>query len=84
MGRALGETMAVLFGIGNMMELPHGIFSCGTTIAATLANNFAESDGFQQSVLFALGLILLLMSFGIQVSAQYYLHLTGAKRGEVR
>lgn len=84
MGRALGETMAVLFVIGNMMELPHGIFSSGTTIAATLANNFAESDGLQQSALFALGLILLLMSFGIQVSAQYYLHLTGAKRGEVR
>lgn len=84
MGRALGETMAVLFVIGNMMQLPEGLFSGGTTIAATLANNFAESQGLEQSALFALGLILLLMSFGIQVAAQYYLHLTGAKRGEAR
>ncbi len=84
MGRALGETMAVLFVIGNMMEMPQGLFSSGTTIAATLANNFAEADGLQQSALFALGLVLLLMSFGIQVAAQYYLHLTSAKRGEAR
>lgn len=84
MGRALGETMAVLFVIGNIMETPSGLFSSGTTIAATLANNFAEADGLQKSALFALGLILLLLSFGIQVSAQYYLHLTGARRGESR
>ncbi len=84
MGRALGETMAVLFVIGNLVEMPAGLFSCGTTIAATLAAGFAESEGLQQSALFALGLILLCMSFGIQVLAQYYLHLTGAKRGEAR
>lgn len=84
LGRALGETMAVLFVIGNMMEMPEGLFSSGTTIAATLANNFAEADGLQKSTLFALGLILLAMSFGIQVFAQYYLHATSAKRGEER
>lgn len=82
MGRALGETMAVLFVIGNMMDLPAGLFSSGTTIAATLACNFAEADGLQLSALFALGLILLLMSFSIQVAAQYYLHLTRGARGE--
>ena len=82
LGRALGETMAVLFVIGNMMEVPTALFDSGTTIAATLANNFAEADGLQRSALFALGLILLAMSFGIQVLAQYYLQLTSAKRGE--
>jgi len=82
LGRALGETMAVLFVIGNLMEMPHDIFSSATTISATLANNFAEADGLQRSALFALGLVLLAMSFGIQVLAQYYLHATGAKRGE--
>lgn len=82
LGRALGETMAVLFVIGNMMEMPSDIFSSGTTIAATLANNFAEADGLQRSALFALGLVLLAISFGIQLAAQYYLHLTGSKRGE--
>ena len=82
LGRALGETMAVLFVIGNLMELPHNLFSSGTTIAATLANNFAEADGLQRSALFALGLILLAMSFGIQALSQYYLRATAAKRGE--
>ena len=84
MGRALGETMAVLFVIGNMMDPPAGIFGHGTTIAATLASNFAEADGMQRSVLFALGLILLMLSFTIQIASQYYLQLTSAKRGEAR
>lgn len=70
LGRALGETMAVLFVIGNMMELPDGVFGSTTTIAATLANNFAEADGLQRSALFALGFVLLAMSFTIQVLAQ--------------
>ena len=82
LGRALGETMAVLFVIGNLMDVPAAIFDSGTTIATTLANNFAEADGLQRSALFALGLVLLAMSFGIQVFAQYYLHLTSRKRGE--
>ena len=81
LGRALGETMAVLFVIGNLMEMPTNIFSSATTISATLANNFAEAGGLQQSALFALGLVLLAMSFGIQLLAQYYLHVTRAKRG---
>lgn len=84
MGRALGETMAVLFVIGNLMESPAGLFSCGTTIAATLANNFAEATGLQQSSLFALGLVLLLMSFSIQLFTRYYLAVADARRGENR
>ncbi len=82
LGRALGETMAVLFVAGNVMEVPGSPFDGCTTIAATLANNFAEADGLQRSALFALGLILLAMAFGIQALAQYYLRMTGAKRGE--
>lgn len=82
LGRALGETMAVLFVCGNMMEVPEGLLGGCTTIAATLANNFAEAEGLQRSVLFALGLVLLAMAFSIQVLAQYYLRLTGARRGE--
>ncbi len=82
LGRALGETMAVLFVIGNLTKMPTGLFDSATTISATLANNFAEADGLERSALFALGLILLAMSFGIQILAQYYLHATSAKRGE--
>ena len=84
LGRALGETMAVLFVIGNLTDVPAAVFDSGTTIAATLANNFAEAHGMQRSALFALGLVLLAMSFAIQVFAQYYLHLTSSKRGESR
>ncbi len=82
LGRALGETMAVLFVIGNMMEMPRNAFSGATTIAATIANSFPEADGLQRSVLFALGLILLAMSLAIQVLAQFYLHAATANRGE--
>ena len=82
LGRALGETMAVLFVIGNVMQMPDGIFSGSTTIAATLANNFPEADGLQKSALFALGLILLFMSFGIQALSQYCLRADAARRGE--
>ncbi len=82
LGRALGETMAVLFVAGNVMQVPGSLFDGCSTIASTLANNFAEADGLQRSVLFALGLLLLAMSFGIQLLSQYYLKLTGKKRGE--
>ena len=82
LGRALGETMAVLFVAGNIMKAPTGLLDGCTTIAATLANNFAEAEGVQRSALFALGLILLVMAFAIQVLAQYYLRMTSAKRGE--
>lgn len=82
LGRALGETMAVLFVAGNVMEVPGSLLDGCTTIAATLANNFAEADGLQRSALFALGLVLLVMAFALQGVAQLYLRRTGAKRGE--
>ena len=81
LGRALGETMAVLFVVGNVIEIPGSPLEGCTTIAATLANNFAEAEGLQQSVLFALGLILLLMAFGIQILAHCYLRKTAQKKG---
>lgn len=82
LGRALGETMAVLFIIGNTMTIPKGIFGSGTTIAATLANHFAEADGLLKSVLFALGIILLVLSFTVQIITQYFLNRARVKRGE--
>ena len=82
LGRALGETMAVLFVIGGVAELPVSLFGSGTTIAATLANNFNEADGLLRSVLFALGLILMLLSLSVQAVAQLYLKNMDRKRGE--
>ena len=74
LGRAIGETMAILFVIGNTPQIKASLFSSGTTISSTLANNFAEADGLFQSVLFELGLILLVISFGVQVIAQLWLN----------
>ncbi len=76
LGRALGETMAVLFVIGNFLGTPTSLMGSGTTIASTIANNFAEADGLHKSSLFALGLILLAMSLFIQAISQYYIHKT--------
>ena len=82
LGRAIGETMAVLFIIGNTHNLPKSIFGSGTTIATTLANNFGEAEGLLRSCLFELGLILLIMSLGIQVFAQLWLNRVSRQMGE--
>ena len=84
MGRALGETMAVLFVIGNLVQMPDGLYSFGTTISATLANSFGEAADTERCALFALGFILLLICFCIQMIAHKLLTLSAAKRGEAR
>lgn len=79
LGRALGETMAVLFVCGGVNALPTGLFDGCTTIAATLANDFAEADGLHRSALFGLGAVLLAFEFVIQGATQRIL-LKGNKR----
>jgi phosphate transport system permease protein len=64
LGRALGETMAVTFVIGNSQRLSWSLFAAGNSIASTLANEIAEaSSRLHVSSLFALGLILFLITF---------------------
>jgi phosphate transport system permease protein len=63
LGRALGETMAVTFVIGNANRLPTSLFSPGTSIASTLANEFGEAADFHISALFALGFLLFVITF---------------------
>lgn len=62
LGRALGETMAVTFVIGNAFNLPDSIFSPSNSIASALANEFNEAGGMQKSALLELGLILFLIT----------------------
>lgn len=62
LGRALGETMAVTFVIGNAFQFPNSIFSPGNSIASALANEFNEAGGLQKSALLELGLILFLIT----------------------
>jgi len=71
LGRALGETMAVTFVIGNSHRISSSLFAPATTISATLANEFEEATGdIYSSALIALGLILLVISFGVLIIAR--------------
>ncbi len=63
LGRALGETMAVTFVIGNATMLSVSLLEPGNTIAAKLANEFNEADGLQMDSLIAMGLILFVITF---------------------
>ncbi len=74
LGRALGETMAVTFVIGNAHKLSWSLFGPGNSIASTLANEFAEAEaGLHMSSLFALGLILFVITFIVLALAKLML-----------
>ena len=74
LGRALGETMAVTFVIGNAHRISASVLAPGTTISATIANEFAEAVGdMYTSALIALGLILFFITFTVLAIARYLL-----------
>jgi phosphate transport system permease protein len=74
LGRALGETMAVTFVIGNAHRIASSIIAPGTTISATIANEFTEAVGdLYTSSLIALGLILFVITFIVLAAARYML-----------
>jgi phosphate transport system permease protein len=70
LGRALGETMAVTFVIGNANRLSASLFDPGSTIASRIANEFNEALGLQLNALMALGCILFLVTFAVLVMAR--------------
>ena len=70
LGRALGETMAVTFVVGNANRLSASLFDPGSTIASRIANEFNEADGLQLSSLMALGCLLFVITFGVLVVAR--------------
>jgi phosphate transport system permease protein len=70
LGRALGETMAVTFVIGNANRMPTSLFSPGTSIASVLANEFGEAEGLHFSTLFALGFLLFVITFLVLAAAK--------------
>jgi phosphate transport system permease protein len=74
LGRALGETMAVTFVIGNNHTISTSLFSAGNSIASTLANEFAEAaEPLYLSALIELGLVLFIITLIFQTLAQLWL-----------
>ena len=74
LGRALGETMAVTFVIGNAYRISPELFGPGNSIASALANEFAEADGVAHgAALMSLGLILFFISLGVLIVARILL-----------
>jgi phosphate transport system permease protein len=71
LGRAMGETMAVTMIIGNAMNFSTSLLAPGNTIASMLANQFGEADGVQVSALMYAALILMLLTFTINILAQW-------------
>jgi phosphate transport system permease protein len=82
LGRALGETMAVTFVIGNAHRISGSILAPGTTISATIANEFTEAVGdLYTSSLIALGLILFVITFIVLAFARLMLMRLNARLG---
>lgn len=82
LGRALGETMAVTFVIGNAHHILPSLFAPGTTISATIANEFTEAVGdLYRSSLVEMGLILFVITFVVLASAQLMLRALEKRAG---
>jgi len=74
LGRALGETMAVTFVIGNSHRIATSLLAPSTTISASIANEFAEAEGdLHTSALIGLGLLLFILTFCVIAGARFLL-----------
>jgi phosphate transport system permease protein len=74
LGRALGETMAVTFVIGNAHRISTSLLAPGTTISASIANEFTEATGeLYNASLIGLGALLFLITFTVIAAARYML-----------
>ncbi|MFC5740901.1 phosphate ABC transporter permease subunit PstC [Dyella tabacisoli] len=81
LGRALGETMAVTFIIGNKMKLSPSLLDPGASIASTIANQFGEAAGLQKSALMALAFLLFVVTFIVLLIARLMLRRLAHKEG---
>ncbi|HWY62724.1 MAG TPA: phosphate ABC transporter permease subunit PstC [Rhizomicrobium sp.] len=83
LGRALGETMAVTFVIGNAHKIDSSLFAPGTTISATIANEFTEATTeLYTSSLISLGLVLFFITFVVLACAQLMLRSLEQRAGK--
>ncbi len=81
LGRALGETMAVAFVVGNSVNLSASLLEPGTTIAALIANDFGEATETYRSALLLLGFVLFVVTFVVLAIARFMLLRLARKEG---
>ena len=82
LGRALGETMAVTFVLGNAHQLTASLLMPGNSIAATIANEFTEADSeIYRSSLIALGFLLFVVTFIVLAAAKLMLNRLSRQEG---
>lgn len=72
LGRALGETMAIAYIIGNSNSALTSIFDPYVTVTSVLVNDFNEAGGLHMSSLFLLAMILFILNFATLAAAKYY------------
>jgi phosphate transport system permease protein len=83
LGRALGETMAITFVIGNAHEISRSLLMPGNSISSALANEFTEADGVLHTAsLIELGLILFVITFIVLALAKLLLIQLGKREGQ--
>jgi phosphate transport system permease protein len=81
LGRALGETMAVAFVVGNSVTLSASLLEPGTTIAALIANDFGEATETYRSALLLLGFVLFIVTFVVLAIARLMLMQLARREG---
>jgi phosphate transport system permease protein len=81
LGRALGETMAVAFVVGNSVNFTASILEPGTTIAALIANDFGEATDTYRSALLLLGFVLFIVTFIVLAIARLMLAQLARRQG---
>ena len=81
LGRALGETMAVAFVLGNTFKFSLSFLETGSSIASTIANQFGEAQGLQRSALMAIAFLLFVVTFIVLMIARLMLRRLSTKEG---
>lgn len=82
LGRALGETMAVTFVLGNSFDIHASLMMPGTTISSAIANEFNEAVGLHKSALMALGFLLFVVTFVVLLAARLMLRSLERREGK--
>jgi len=81
LGRALGETMAVTFVLGNSYNITSSLLMPGTSISSSIANEFNEAVGLHRSALIALGFLLFVVTFIVLLIARLILRQLARREG---